>query len=113
MSPFAAPSLAALAAAHAAPGATRLTDDEIAGCLAALPGWVRAGERIEKTFRFDDYDRTMGFVNALAFIAQREGHHPDLSVHFDRCVVALSTHDAGGISGNDVVFAAKVERLLA
>ena len=50
-------------------------------------------------------------MNALAWIAQREDHHPDLSVHHARCVVRYSTHDAGGVTRNDVVCAAKAERL--
>ena len=107
----AARTAAALAAAHAQRGAARLSDDEIRRCLAVLPGWTRVEERLEKTFRFADYPRTMAFVNALAFIAERMDHHPDLSVHYDRCVVALSTHDAGGITANDCIFAARVERL--
>ena len=64
-----------------------------------------------KTFTFQDYYRTMAFVNALAFVAHREDHHPDLGVHYDRCVVRYSTHDVGGLSENDFICAAKAERL--
>jgi 4a-hydroxytetrahydrobiopterin dehydratase len=110
---FAAPTRDRLAAAHAEPGAARLADAEIERCLAALAGWARVDDRIEKTFLFDDFHRTMAFVNALAFIAHRENHHPDLAVHYGRCIVALSTHDAGGITGNDCIVAARIERLLA
>jgi 4a-hydroxytetrahydrobiopterin dehydratase len=80
-----------------------------------LPGWVRVpgGGAIRKTFRFADYYKTMAFVNALAFIAHREDHHPDLGVHYDRCVVEYSTHDVGGISRNDFICAAKAEALIA
>ena len=55
----------------------------------------------------------MAFVNAVAWIAERADHHPDLSVHFNRCVVSYSTHDAGGITQNDLVCAARIERLFA
>lgn len=81
--------------------------------LALLPGWelIDDGAAIRKTFRFKDYYRTMAFVNALAFIAHREDHHPDLGVHYDRCVVRFSTHDVGGLSVNDFICAAKVELL--
>jgi 4a-hydroxytetrahydrobiopterin dehydratase len=113
LSHFAAPSAASLAAAHAERGAARLSEADLERCLAVLPDWQRVNNRIEKTFRFDDYHRTMAFVNALAFIAHREDHHPDLGVHYGHCVVALSTHDAGGVTGNDCIFAAKIERLLA
>ena len=55
----------------------------------------------------------MAFVNALAWIAHREDHHPDLEVHYSRCVVTFATHDAGGVTLNDVICAAKAERLFA
>jgi 4a-hydroxytetrahydrobiopterin dehydratase len=87
----------------------------VEGLLAQLPGWELAadGRSIRKTFRFEDYYRTLAFVNALAFVAHREDHHPDLGVHYDRCVVAYSTHDVGGLSRNDFVCAAKAEALVA
>ena len=101
--------LRALAAMRCRPGAVRLTADELGRRLAELPGWTRVDDRIEKTFRFADYDRTIAFVNAVAALARREDHHPDLGVHYDRCVVAWSTHSAGGVTLNDCICAAKVE----
>lgn len=91
----------------------RLAASQITETLAALPGWelVEEGAAICKTFRFPDYYRTLAFVNAVAFIAHREDHHPDLGVHYDRCVMRWSTHDVGGLSDNDFICAAKVERL--
>ena len=103
----------ALAALHCSHGAPRLTDAELAHDLEALPGWSRAGDAIVKTLRFADYDRTIGFVNALAYIANAEDHHPDLTVSYNRCGVTWSTHDAGGVTRNDTICAAKVEGLLA
>jgi Zn-dependent protease with chaperone function/pterin-4a-carbinolamine dehydratase len=79
-----------LVAMHCRAGAPRLPDDELHAELAHLPGWTRSGERIEKTFRFGDYHATIAFVNAVAAIAHIEDHHPDLGVHYDRCVVAWS-----------------------
>jgi 4a-hydroxytetrahydrobiopterin dehydratase len=86
----------------------------VADALAALPGWslVEDGAAISKTYGFADYYRTLAFVNALAYIAHAEDHHPDLSVHYNRCVVRFSTHDVGGLSDNDFVCAAKAEALL-
>ena len=55
----------------------------------------------------------MAFVNALAFVAHREDHHPDLGVHYNRCVVRFSTHDVGGLSENDFICAAKAQALAA
>jgi 4a-hydroxytetrahydrobiopterin dehydratase len=101
--------LRALAARHCDPGSPPLAGDELRERLADLPGWAHAGNRIEKTFRFADYYRTIAFVNAIAAIAHREDHHPDLAVHYDRCVVAWSTHSAGGVTLNDCICAAKVD----
>lgn len=109
---------AELAAAHCTPlrGAEhQLSAERVSTLLASLPSgwrWVDDGPAIEKTFRFADYHRTMAYVNALAFIAHAEDHHPDLGVHYDRCVVRFSTHDVGGLSINDFVCAAKAEALL-
>jgi 4a-hydroxytetrahydrobiopterin dehydratase len=91
----------------------RLTEARLRELLPELPEWdlVEDGHAISRTFRFDDYHRTMAFVNALAFIAHREDHHPDLGVHYDRCVVRYSTHDVGGLSENDFICAAKVDAL--
>ncbi len=103
----------ALAAMTCRPAAPRLNADELAAHLATLVGWQLTGNRIEKTFAFNDYHQTMAFVNALAWVAHREDHHPDLGVHYNRCVVTFSTHDAGGVTLNDVICAAKAERLFA
>jgi 4a-hydroxytetrahydrobiopterin dehydratase len=113
--PFAAlsPDVATLAARHCRAGAAKLDDDGLRAKLAMLDGWTDAGARLEKTYRFADFHETVGFVNALAWIANREDHHPDLAVSYNRCVVTWSTHDAGGITDNDVVCAAKTDALFA
>jgi 4a-hydroxytetrahydrobiopterin dehydratase len=94
-----------------------LTPTEVVSRLAALPGWQLAGDgadvAIEKTFRFGNYYETMAFVNAVAFVAHTQDHHPDLSVHYNRCVVRYSTHDVGGLSETDFACAAQVDGLLA
>jgi 4a-hydroxytetrahydrobiopterin dehydratase len=79
--------------------------------LARLPGWVQADGAISKTFSFSNYAETMVFVNAVAAIAQREDHHPDMLVGYDRCRIVYSTHSVGGISENDFICAARVEAL--
>ncbi|HEY2864083.1 MAG TPA: 4a-hydroxytetrahydrobiopterin dehydratase [Casimicrobiaceae bacterium] len=88
-----------------------LTRAELAPQLAALPGWKHAAKALIKSFSFADYYRTMAFVNAVAFVAHRQDHHPDLSVHYNRVDVVFSTHDAGGVTLNDCICAAKVESL--
>jgi len=93
----------------------RLSSAAIAARLALLPGWTLAGDGqvLAKTCHFADYYHTLAFVNALAFIAHAQDHHPDLGVHYNRVEVRFSTHDVGGLSENDFICAAKVERLLA
>ena len=106
-------SAAALALLHCATGASRLAPADIAALSTPLAGWSISGASIEKTFAFDDFHATIGFVNALAWIANREDHHPDLRVSYNRCVVTWSTHDAGGVTRNDVICAAKTDRVFA
>lgn len=107
-----------LAQAHCIPrrgNEHRLTDARIRELMPQLPGWSLAenDHALCKTFTFDNYHLTMAFVNALAYIANREDHHPDLGVHYDRCVVRFSTHDVGGLSENDFICAARAEALIA
>ena len=90
-----------------------LTAIEIEANLAQHPGWQLHAGALEKTYRFANYHETMAFVNAVAFIAHAQDHHPDLSVHYDRCVVRFSTHDVGGLSENDFICAAKADALIA
>lgn len=91
----------------------RLSEARVRELMPEIPGWELAedGHALLKTFHFDDYYRTMAFVNALAFMAHREDHHPDLAVHYNRCVVRYSTHDVGGLSENDFICAAKADAL--
>ena len=91
-------------------GSTYIVTTEL---LPQVPGWelVEDGHALSRTFAFPDYYRTMSFVNALAHVANAENHHPDLSVHYDRCVVRWSTHDVGGLSENDFICAAKADAL--
>jgi 4a-hydroxytetrahydrobiopterin dehydratase len=92
-----------------------LTADEIAAQLVLTPGWTPTGGKvagIERSFSFTDFHATMAFVNALAFIAHREDHHPDLQVGYNRCTVHFSTHSVGGLSINDFICAAHTNALL-
>jgi len=103
--------LRALAQSPCRHGAPRLSDGDIRSRLAALPGWSYASNRIEKTYSFANYYETMSFVNAVAWIAHGADHHPDLAVGYNRCTVGYSTHDAGGVTLNDCVCAARIELL--
>lgn len=92
-------------------GTPPLAQTQIDAGLAQLPGWTHAGGSIRKTYTFGNFAETMAFVNSVAWIAQREDHHPDLTVGFGTCGVAYSTHSVGGISDNDLICAAKIEAL--
>jgi 4a-hydroxytetrahydrobiopterin dehydratase len=71
------------------------------------------GREISREFKFPAYARSLGFANAVAWIAILEGHHPDMLVCYGRCVVSFTTHAIGGLSDNDFICAAKVDRLIA
>ncbi len=71
-----------------------------------------ARREIRRLFTFKGFHQTMAFVNAVAWIAHRENHHPDLEVGYNRCLVRYRTHAIGGLSENDFICAAKVDRLL-
>ncbi|HKK05631.1 MAG TPA: 4a-hydroxytetrahydrobiopterin dehydratase [Gammaproteobacteria bacterium] len=82
--------------------------------LAKVEGWTldNDGKVIYREYRFKNYYQTIAFVNALAWIAHQEDHHPDLEVGYNRCLVRYSTHAIGGLSENDFICAAKVNALL-
>ena len=94
-----------------------LNATEVVSRLATAPGWQLTGDgenvAIEKTCTFANYYETISFVNAVAFIANAQDHHPDLSVHYNRCVVRFNTHDVKGLSETDFECAAQIDALLA
>ena len=77
-------------------------------------GWELSDDRkrIHRDFQFKGFYRTMGFVNALAWIANNEGHHPDLEVGYNHCLVRFTTHAIDGLSDNDFICAARADALL-
>jgi len=85
---------------------------EISAQLSRIAGWALVDGAIQKRYDFADYHRTMAFVNAVAWVAHVEDHHPDLAVSYNRCTVRFSTHSVGGISVNDFICAARVDALL-
>lgn len=94
-------------------GGDPMTAAEVDEHLADATGWSVVDGAIEKAFEFADFHQTMAFVNALAWIAHREDHHPELALGYRRCVVRYSTHSVGGISINDFICAARIDALLA
>lgn len=81
--------------------------------LQELTGWSYNAETktLSKEFNFKGYLKTIGFVNAMAWIANRENHHPDLEVSFNRCLVKLTTHDEDSISEKDFKLAQLIDQL--
>jgi 4a-hydroxytetrahydrobiopterin dehydratase len=90
-----------------------LSRDAAEVLLKRLAGWTMAGDakEIRRTFAFKDYHRSMAFVNAVAWIAHREDHHPDMTVGYSKVTVAFATHSVSGLSENDFICAAKVDAL--
>jgi 4a-hydroxytetrahydrobiopterin dehydratase len=94
-------------------GVSPLKPREIEQLLAQLAGWQLRNGAITKSYEFKNYYQTMAFVNAVAWIAHREDHHPDMTVGYNKCAVDYSTHAIGGLSENDFICAAKVDALFA
>ncbi len=106
-------------------GVPPLAPLEIERLLQELPGWELSNgstgtegssgssSEISKVYAFKNYYETMAFVNASAWISHRENHHPDLEVGYQECRVRYSTHAIGGLSENDFICAAKLDRLLS
>jgi len=96
-------------------GVDPLDRSESERLCAELTGWQldAAAAEIARAFRFRNFHETMEFVNALAWVAHREDHHPDLEVGYSRVNVRYTTHAIGGLSENDFICAAKIDELLA
>ena len=92
-----------------------LTKSERAGALAELPDWTaaRADKAITRTFRFADFSEAFAFMTRVALLAEQHDHHPEWSNVYNRVEIALTTHDAGGLSQRDVAMAKAIDALLA
>jgi 4a-hydroxytetrahydrobiopterin dehydratase len=95
----------------------RLTDEELAALRAQVANWTVVTEsgigKLRREAAFADFRAAMAFVNRVAAVAEAENHHPDLAVHYNRVTLTLWTHDAGGLTENDLILAAKIDELLA
>ena len=93
-------------------GVAPLDPTQYGTLLDDLAGWHIAGERLEKTFVFDNHHEAMAFVNAVAWVSHRENHHPELTLGYRDVCIRYWTHAIGGLSENDFICAAKLEKLL-
>lgn len=88
------------------------TPSQITGGLAALPDWNLEVSNLVRTFVFTDFREAMSFVNSVAALAERAGHHPDIDIRYNKVRLALSSHDAGGITEKDFALAAEIGETL-
>jgi len=95
---------------HAGMKVSKLTDGEVKVRLRGLPGWVLQNEKLHREYKFGDFSEAFGFMATCALVAQQQDHHPEWSNVFDRVVVDLTTHDAGGISALDFALATEMEK---
>jgi len=103
-----------LASKHCSPQhGPALSRDAAGKLLGQLQGWTMNADakEIRRTFSFGDYYKSMAFVNAVAWIAHREDHHPDMTVGYNKVTVVFSTHSVSGLSENDFIGAAKIDAL--
>ena len=91
---------------------TPLSPADLQLALATLPGWRLEDGQITRTLTFPTFMQAIDFVNAAAALAEKADHHPDIDIRYNRLRVALVTHDAGGITHNDITMAAKLDELL-
>lgn len=92
----------------------KVTDTDSQNYIHDLTGWTLGSNppKLNKRFEFKNFKQTMFFMNAVAFLCEGEGHHPDVKLGFNYCEITFTTHDVGGLSENDFICAAKVNQLL-
>jgi 4a-hydroxytetrahydrobiopterin dehydratase len=94
-------------------GTPPLTRDQAEPLLAQVSQeWKIEGSTLIRTFRFHDFKASIAFVNQVAEIAEQEGHHPDLHISWNKVRVELTTHAIHGLSENDFILAAKIDKLI-
>ena len=92
---------------------SRLSDVEIQRALGTLPGWARRSDALVKTYSFSTFAAGIEFVQRVARAADAVNHHPDIDIRYTKITLALSTHDAGGITASDLSLASTIETLAA
>ena len=95
----------------AAPPMPKLDAAQIAIAMAAVPQWKQTGDVISRMFQFKDFPAAMKFVNAVAELAEAAWHHPDIDIRWNKVTLALTTHDAGGLTEKDFNLARQFDRL--
>ena len=88
-----------------------LSDDEICDLSKGIPEWTVKDKLIARTFEFKDFDAAMEFSNKVADIAKQADHHPEICINYNKVVIQLTTHKIGGLSRNDFIVAARIDRI--
>ena len=89
----------------------KLTPAQIKSALGTVPDWKKQRAAIVRTYEFKDFVAAMKFVNAVAKAAEKAGHHPDIDIRWNKVTLALTTHDAGGLTEKDFDLAGKFDRI--
>ncbi|MBW2242295.1 MAG: 4a-hydroxytetrahydrobiopterin dehydratase [Deltaproteobacteria bacterium] len=92
-------------------GSGPLPEAELQNALDSLEGWSVETEKLHKEFRFADFNQAFGFMTRVALVAEKRNHHPEWFNVWNRVVVDLTTHDAGGITTSDIELAKEMNRL--
>lgn len=92
---------------------TALAPAAVEAALISLPGWALREGKLHREFRFADFVTAFGFMTSAALVAEAMNHHPEWSNVYNRVVVSLTTHDAGGITALDVTLAGRMSALVA
>ena len=89
----------------------KLTAAQIKSALRDVPDWKKTGVTITHTFAFKDFPAAIRFVNAVAKLAEKAGHHPDIDIRWNKVALTLTTHSEGGLTEKDFKLARQVDRL--
>ncbi|MBP7948534.1 MAG: 4a-hydroxytetrahydrobiopterin dehydratase [Verrucomicrobiales bacterium] len=89
-----------------------LTKEDVKRLMKKIPEWEQEGKRITRTIEFDDFQEAVDFINDLAEIVEDAGHHPDVDIRYNKVLLALTTHEAGGITENDFEVAERIDNLV-
>jgi 4a-hydroxytetrahydrobiopterin dehydratase len=89
-----------------------LSEEETSKLAREIPNWEIGKDEIKRTFNLGNFKAAIGFVNHVAEIAERENHHPEIEISYSKVEIELKTHSVGGLSINDFILAAKIDRLV-
>jgi 4a-hydroxytetrahydrobiopterin dehydratase len=89
-----------------------LAEEDVQILLKEIPQWSLKDNTIERQFKFKDFKEAIKFVNRVADAANKEDHHPDIHIYYNKVHIVLSTHKIGGLSKNDFILAAKIDELV-